>query len=327
MNAIAAAVFTMNAELVRWLQMRGSDVVTAMIHTERGREYCSPLAFLETGHESAMEIAQLLISSGVRVNDYAERRPPYGYDPEYFRSSVGHTVLQSASANGNLRLVRYLISAGADVNMPGHYLQGHTALQYASRNGHMEVVHLLLESNADVNAPPTSYRGSTALQLAAGNGHLKTVRLLLEAGGDANASRAKIGGRSAIEIAAENGRLDITKLLLDNGSDICGVHNEQYCRSIHFATKEGHVALAALLRQYNASRCMALNCKPCKRSIRRLEYEEEPYPMSDKDGSFDEWTSDVETEVEMDDESSDQEDEIDDADIASTDFQLSGPLA
>jgi ankyrin repeat protein len=80
----------------------------------------------------------------------------------------GYTPLLYASCAGDLKMVAFLLSAGANPNIPSHvrfstiplfdvsyftvqrYL--HTALHMACYQGHVEVAQLLINSDADVTA-------------------------------------------------------------------------------------------------------------------------------------------------------------------------------
>lgn len=150
-------------------------------------------------------------------------------------------------------LVKILIQEHAKVNDEhvGEY-QGYyrTSLQLASGNGNLNIINQLMEAGADINAPPFYNSGLTCLQTAVARGYIGIVRVLLHRGAKVNASRARIRGRTAIEAAAENGRLDIMKLLLLHLRDIdeSKHHRTQYVRAVRFATHEGHLAIAKMLK-------------------------------------------------------------------------------
>ena len=62
------------------------------------------------------------------------------------------------------------------------YARGDTALHHAARNGDLEIVRQLVSSGADVNA--TTDHNHFPLYCAAGHGHVETTRYLVENGAD-----------------------------------------------------------------------------------------------------------------------------------------------
>lgn len=91
----------------------------------------------------------------------------------------GQTVLQTASSDGNTRIVQMLIDAGSEIDElddDHHY----TALMFASMNGEEDVVRFLL--NAGANWKLKDKKGTTALDMYAICKCCKSeeVRILLE---------------------------------------------------------------------------------------------------------------------------------------------------
>ena len=97
----------------------------------------------------------------------------------------------------NESLVRMLVQAGAEVNIPSGEIQVSlpdeekavvrthmTALMLAAQGGHTNIVQYLLDEGADVNK--LDAYGSSALMYASSHGHTETVRLLLSYGADVN---------------------------------------------------------------------------------------------------------------------------------------------
>ena len=65
------------------------------------------------------------------------------------------------------------------------YARGDTALHHATRNGDLEIVKQLVSNGADVNA--IANQGHFPLYCAAGHGHVETTRYLVENGADLQA--------------------------------------------------------------------------------------------------------------------------------------------
>ncbi|WP_322051251.1 ankyrin repeat domain-containing protein [Paraburkholderia bannensis] len=107
---------------------------------------------------------------------------------------AGETALMLASLNGDVDLVKLLITKGANVNK-----QGWTPLHYAAANGNDDVAKLLIGYSADVNAP--SPNGTTPLMMAARGDHMSTAKLLLDHG--ANLQAKNQIGMTALDFAKQ----------------------------------------------------------------------------------------------------------------------------
>jgi ankyrin repeat protein len=121
------------------------------------------------------------------------------------RNRYGETALTIAAFNGNIRYVRRLVEAGAEVN---HY--GWPPLVYAALNGHTDIVDYLLKSGARVDAQAEN--GATALYTAARSGHLETLKKLLD--NRANPEIANQYKETPLDIARKMGHKEIEKILL-----------------------------------------------------------------------------------------------------------------
>jgi ankyrin repeat protein len=163
-------------------------------------------------------------------------------------------ALQVAVDCGKLDAARLLLDHGADVNAATvAYLDGtrKTALQAAASNSNLKMVQFLLEAGAYVESKTspgdeqalTSPEEATALQFAAIAGSMSIVTLLIEKGANVFAPAMGDDGRTALEGAAEHGRLDIVQLLLNLGAEVAG------SRAIQFAREEGHDGVVALLEE------------------------------------------------------------------------------
>ena len=65
------------------------------------------------------------------------------------------------------------------------YARGDTALHHAARNGDLEIVRQLVSSGADVNA--TTDNNHFPLYCAAGHGHVETTQYLVDEGANLEA--------------------------------------------------------------------------------------------------------------------------------------------
>jgi ankyrin repeat protein len=118
-------------------------------------------------------------------------------------SAQRNKALIEASDGGHLDIVKYLVERGADVSA-----QRNQALIHASRKGRLDIVKYLAENGADVSA-----RDNQALVHASRNGYLDIVKYLVERGADVSAQRNR-----ALIAASYGGRLDIVKYLVERGA-------------------------------------------------------------------------------------------------------------
>jgi len=120
-----------------------------------------------------------------------------GADVNYATSSGGWTALMGAADQGNLEIVKYLVSKKADVNAKTR--QGRTALIRSAYHGRAAVIAFLLGKGANVNA--VDNMGVSALMLAAQMGFDQTVKVLLDAGADKNLKTTT--QKTALQLATE----------------------------------------------------------------------------------------------------------------------------
>ena len=190
----------------------------------RGGFYASPLG-VALGREY-FDIAQLLYEHGADVD------------------VLGHmdgTPLRAASYRGNRKIVEWLLSHGANLNLHGGY-EISTPLNMAALNGQVEICQILLQHNADQNASD-SY-GRTPLHEASIRGHIDVVRLLLDHGVDVNSLDNNLS--TALHLASEQGHVDLAQVLLEHGADVNALDNIR-STTLHLASNQGYINVAQLL--------------------------------------------------------------------------------
>ena len=122
-----------------------------------------------------------------------------------------------------MEVVKVLLEAGANPNLPVHDYDSYTHLMAAVMNGDAseEVVKILIDAGADVNA--RNDYGATALHLYEWNANLEKMKLLIQAGADVNAR--DIYGRTPLY----NTRIaEQIQLLIDSGADVNATDYEGY---------------------------------------------------------------------------------------------------
>ena len=119
-----------------------------------------------------------------------------------------------ATMDGNLRRMRLLHFAGADINVRGNCC---LPLYLAAGEGRLDVVRYLLDEGADVNAREKF--GHTPLAEAVYYGHVPVIKELLFRGADLNV----VGeGGTALDIAISRNNTAAADLLRHHGGKRAG---------------------------------------------------------------------------------------------------------
>jgi Ankyrin repeats (3 copies) len=121
---------------------------------------------------------------------------------------VPRSWVVNAAASGEIRLLDYLLAAGADPNIRA--ANGQSALGAAAAAGQTATVRALIARGAHVDSR-TRLTLATPLTEAAQMNQLDMVRLLLERGADVHAR--DIMGRTALDWARANCNADMAQLL------------------------------------------------------------------------------------------------------------------
>jgi len=139
------------------------------------------------------ELAQWLIANGF---------PPDGVN----HSGVGGgTPLLRAAKEGNLPLLRQLVSAGAALDATDAY--GNNAIWLACASEAIEAIDFLTSAGVDINH--SNADGATALIYASSAGKAAFVERLLRLGADP--ARVTVDGFSALDLASTRECLDLLR--------------------------------------------------------------------------------------------------------------------
>lgn len=193
-----------------------------------------------------------------------------GHSPLYDAASMGHlkvveflvskgaevevgdnlsTPLYVAASAGHKEVVDFLISKGAKVNIlaDGADPEEPTPLHVAVNKGYRDIVESLLANGALVNVV-NRFEGKIPLHYACGNGQVEIVELLLAYGvkGYGFVNTKDNLGRTALHDAACNGHKDVVKLLHGNAAKVY-LKDEWDRRPLHFAAEMGHTQVVELL--------------------------------------------------------------------------------
>ena len=157
--------------------------------------------------------------------------------------------LFDAAMDGNIRRVRELLKAKADVNYTesipkegGGTIDEWTPLMSAVARGNLEMVQTLVKAGAWVN-----YMNSlavNALWMAANNGHVNIVTYLLKQG--ANVNNSNYENVTPLMAAAMNGHFNMVQVLVKSKADLDRSHLEGDT-ALMFAIGQGHGNIAKFL--------------------------------------------------------------------------------
>ncbi|UNI22508.1 hypothetical protein JDV02_008392 [Purpureocillium takamizusanense] len=169
------------------------------------------------------------------------------------------TALLNAAQDGELELVRDLLSEHRSLVLAKEPTTGRAALHLAVINGHASVVQLLLESGANVEAADGVGWPSLALAatVTANLRSLAIPRLLLEYGANVEAVNASTL-QSALYLCADADDLDLAQLLLDNGAQV-DFRDIYGWTPLLRALVIGSVPMTRLLLQYGADKDVTTN--------------------------------------------------------------------
>ncbi len=158
--------------------------------------YNHPL-FAAVNSES-IDNVQALIDSGADVNHVTT---------DGLQTPLGDAILQSRPD-----MVELMIDAGANVDWANDL--GYTHLMMAVSDGNLDMVRLLISHNADLEISSTPDRPTTVLTITAMNNETEIVSELLRAGADASGE----AGESALRWARRNANLEVVRMLEDAGA-------------------------------------------------------------------------------------------------------------
>ena len=121
------------------------------------------------------------------------------------------TALLATTLGGYTKVIKFLVSRGADVNKCSH--TGSTPLRTASYHGHIDIMKCLIKNGADVSRP--NILGESPLCIAASRNQVQAFKLLLKHG--ANCTQADIDNHTPMHLAAVEGHDEIITALLQFG--------------------------------------------------------------------------------------------------------------
>ena len=161
-----------------------------------------------------------------------------GIDPNC-RNYDMRSALHLSAARGNLRVVDFLLSVGADINIEDRW--GATPLEDAVKFGREVCVMLLHENKAKVS--PRFIANS--LCMAAAQGNLKLLQMLITAGGAVNS--VDYDARAPLHFASSEGQLLTVDYLINTCYSDVNLTDRWQSTAFQDALNSDHIDIAVLL--------------------------------------------------------------------------------
>jgi len=252
MTSLHAACRNNNVHSVLRILGQGADV------NALNQRYHTPLQ--NAYHVKNIKIVNILLDYGANPNDIFLRAVAcndmkmvkllleYGADINT-RNQNGTFALYIASINGNIKMMQFLLDAGANINKIKDS-SGNTVLLTLSMSRSLKIncIELLLKYGADPNVK--NKEGLTPLCCACMYRNIHVVHLLLTYGAQVNC----IDGYSSsiLHYSIQKGNYQITEMLINCGADV-NVQNKFGETSLLQAIKAGRIDLAKLLLDAGAN--------------------------------------------------------------------------
>ena len=162
-------------------------------------------------------------------------------DPQQVKAKdeEGETPLHKAAAAGQIAIVEYLLSKGADIDARSN--DNHNPILHAAYYGKAQVVQLLLEKGSDFKQ--LDRYGRTVLHYPVQRGHKDVVEILVKKGMDITVQDGM--GVSPLRFAIEGGYTGIIEVFIANEAlDLGGGPGKE---ALHLAAKQGQKEIVELL--------------------------------------------------------------------------------
>ena len=160
----------------------------------------------------------------------------------------GDFVIHLATIGGLLNIVKYLIEK-RNIPIDSQGNNERTPLHYACSNDHFEIVEYLLSIGANIEAKDKM--GKTPLHYACEEGHLHIIEYLISMG--ANIEAKDNYGNSIIHIASEHGLLQIIQYLIEKQNIDKDSKGANQRTPLHYACLNNHLEIVEYLLSQKAN--------------------------------------------------------------------------
>jgi ankyrin repeat protein len=171
--------------------------------------------------------------------------------------SDGSTALHYATNEGYFEIVKMLVNAGANIDIPDN--QKNTPLHISAFNNKIEIMEFLIAKQLQVNPESLNAKGEdygwTALHHASIMGNFENGKMLVMAG--ASIDIPDNDGNTPLHLAAYHNRIEIVEFLiavqLQVNPKSLNTKGENGCTALHCASEQGNLEIVKMLVKAGAS--------------------------------------------------------------------------
>jgi len=153
--------------------------------------------------------------NGIKTNDIDAVKLFFagGMSPNHIKKDTGETPMMIAIGAGQLPMVNFLITSGADLN--AHDSQGQTLIDLALKQGNTAILKIIMDQSG-ISPDTKDDKGQTLLDKAVAINNVANVKFLIEQGADINGRNSE--GRSLLDRVLASGNQQMISILKNAGA-------------------------------------------------------------------------------------------------------------